>query len=85
MSLAVRTALQARQRGEVGRVMMVLITDGRANIGLARSNEEPDAMGPDAVKPTTVRRRGVRAVPVDPLGARINWGDEQQQGGSSPE
>lgn len=54
MSLAVRTALQARQRGEVGRVMLVLITDGRANIGLARSNEEPDAMGPDAVKPTTV-------------------------------
>ncbi|RMZ52953.1 hypothetical protein APUTEX25_001072 [Auxenochlorella protothecoides] len=53
MSLAVRTALQARQRGEVGRVMLVLITDGRANIGLARSNEEPDAMGPDAVKPTT--------------------------------
>lgn len=32
--------------------MVVLITDGRANISLARSNEDPDAIGPDAKKPT---------------------------------
>ncbi len=44
--------LQAQQGGDVGRVMIVLITDGRANISLARSNEDPDALKPDAPKPT---------------------------------
>jgi magnesium chelatase subunit D len=33
-------------------VLLVLITDGRANVSLAKSNEEPTAMGPDAVKPS---------------------------------
>jgi magnesium chelatase subunit D len=32
--------------------MAVLLTDGRANISLARSNEDPDALGPDAAKPS---------------------------------
>jgi len=32
--------------------MVVLITDGRANISLARSNDDPEAFKPDAVKPT---------------------------------
>ncbi len=32
--------------------MVVLITDGRANICLARSNEDPEALGPDAPKPS---------------------------------
>lgn len=40
------------QGGDCGRVMVVLITDGRANISLARSNEDPDALKPDAPKPT---------------------------------
>ena len=31
--------------------MVVLITDGRANISLGRSNEDPDSIGPDAPKP----------------------------------
>ena len=31
--------------------MVVLITDGRANISLGRSNEDPDCIGPDAPKP----------------------------------
>ena len=35
--------------------MVVLLTDGRANVSLAKSNDDPDAIGPDAVKPTTVR------------------------------
>ena len=35
--------------------MVVLITDGRANISLAKSNEDPDALAPDAPKPTQVR------------------------------
>lgn len=32
--------------------MMVLITDGRANVSLAKSNEDPAALEPDAPKPT---------------------------------
>ena len=42
-------------QGDCGRVMVVLLTDGRANVSLAKSNDDPDAIGPDAVKPTTVR------------------------------
>eukprot|EP00887_Chlorella_sp_A99_P000888 scaffold5.g888.t1 len=52
LSLAIRTAVQAQQQRHVGRVMVVLITDGRANVSLARSNEDPDALAPDAPKPT---------------------------------
>lgn len=44
--------VQAQQSGDVGRVMMVLITDGRANVSLAKSNEDPEAMAPDAPKPS---------------------------------
>ena len=40
------------QGGDVGRTMLVLITDGRANISLARSNEDPEAIKADAPKPT---------------------------------
>mmetsp|Transcript_3214 Transcript_3214/g.8535 ORF Transcript_3214/g.8535 Transcript_3214/m.8535 type:complete len:482 (+) Transcript_3214:142-1587(+) len=52
LSTATRLGLQAQQGGDTGRVMVVLITDGRANISLARSNEDPDALKPDAPKPT---------------------------------
>jgi magnesium chelatase subunit D len=52
ISTALRTALAAQQGGDVGRVMMVLITDGRANVSLAKSNEDPAAMEPDAPKPS---------------------------------
>lgn len=52
ISTAVRTAIQAQSSGDVGRVMMVLITDGRANVSLAKSNEDPAALEPDAPKPT---------------------------------
>jgi magnesium chelatase subunit D len=44
--------LQAQTSGDVGRVMMIVITDGRANVNLAKSNEDPAAMEPDAPKPT---------------------------------
>ena len=52
ISTALRTALAAQQGGDVGRVMMVLITDGRANVSLAKSNEDPAALEPDAPKPS---------------------------------
>lgn len=52
LSTAVRTGITAQARGEVGRIMIVLITDGRANISLARSNNEPETLMPDAPKPT---------------------------------
>jgi len=52
LSQAVRLGMQAQSSGDVGRVMVVLITDGRANISLARSNEDPEALKPDAPKPS---------------------------------
>lgn len=52
LSTAVRLGIQATQGGDVGRVMVVLITDGRANISLGRSNEDPEAIKPDAPKPS---------------------------------
>ena len=30
-------------QGDVGRIMVVLLTDGRANVSLAKSNDDPDA------------------------------------------
>ena len=52
LSLAVRFGTQARQGGDVGRIMVVLLTDGRANVSLAKSNDDPDALAEDAPKPT---------------------------------
>ena len=52
LSLAVRFGTQARQGGDVGRVMVVLLTDGRANVSLAKSNDDPEALAEDAPKPT---------------------------------
>ncbi len=34
--------------------MVVLLTDGRANVSLAKSNRDPDALAEDAPKPSTV-------------------------------
>lgn len=52
LSLAVRFGTQARQGGDVGRIMVVLLTDGRANVSLAKSNDDPEALAEDAPKPT---------------------------------
>ncbi|CAL5229352.1 g12662 [Coccomyxa viridis] len=52
ISLAVRTATNAQSSGDCGRIMIVLLTDGRANVSLAKSNEEPDAIAEGAPKPT---------------------------------
>jgi len=52
LSTAARLGIQTMSAGDVGRVMCVLITDGRANISLGRSNEDPDCIGPEAAKPS---------------------------------
>ena len=57
LSLAIRFGTQAQTQGDVGRVMIVLLTDGRANVSLAKSNEDPDAMAPDAPKPSQEQLR----------------------------
>lgn len=43
VSTAVRVGTNARSQGDVGRIMVVLLTDGRANVSLAKSNADPDA------------------------------------------
>jgi magnesium chelatase subunit D len=52
LSLAIRSGVRSQKGRDVGRVTVVLITDGRANVSLARSNEDPAAMEEDAPQPT---------------------------------
>lgn len=52
ISTAVRVGMQAQQQGDCGRVMIVLLTDGRANVSLAKSNEDPDAIAEGAPRPS---------------------------------
>ncbi|KAI5055688.1 hypothetical protein GOP47_0029209 [Adiantum capillus-veneris] len=52
LSMAVRVGLNAEKSGDVGRIMIVAITDGRANVSIKRSNAEPQAIAPDAPRPT---------------------------------
>lgn len=52
---AVRTGLNAKAQGDTGRVMVVLLTDGRANVSLAKSNEDPEALAEGAPKASKVR------------------------------
>ena len=49
-----RTGLNAKAQGDTGRVMVVLLTDGRANVSLAKSNEDPEALAEGAPKPSKV-------------------------------
>jgi len=53
LSQAARVGINAMSSGDVGRIMVVCITDGRANVSLAKSLREPDAIKEDAPKPSS--------------------------------
>lgn len=44
--------MNAEKSGDVGRIMIVAITDGRANVSLKKSVGDEEANKPDAPRPT---------------------------------
>merc|ERR1719183_869350 len=43
LSLAVRTGIQTLTTGDIGRALIILITDGRANVSLTKSTSDSTA------------------------------------------
>ena len=52
LSLAARVGINQMSSGDVGRVMVVCLTDGRANISLKKPTGDPEYIGPEAIKPS---------------------------------
>ena len=50
LSVAARTGINAMSSGDVSRVTVVCLTDGRANVPLGKSMQDPEFLSPDAPK-----------------------------------
>ncbi|KMZ57008.1 Magnesium-chelatase subunit ChlD [Zostera marina] len=53
LSMAVRVGLNAEKSGDVGRIMIVVLTDGRANVSIKKATDPELAADPDAPKPSS--------------------------------